>query len=41
MEAIQRAMIRAQAFGQTVTPNCLLEHAAQRRAVDDAAMAPR
>ena len=37
-EAIQRVMIGAQVFGQTVTPNCLLEHAAQPRAVGDAAM---
>jgi hypothetical protein len=38
VESVQRVMVRAQVFGQTVSTDRSLEHAAQRCAVKDAAV---
>ena len=37
-ESIQRIMIRAEVFWQTVPTNCSAEHAAQRHSIQDAAV---
>src|SRR5260370_13891591 len=38
VESIQRIMIRAEIFGQTLAPNRSMEHPAQRHSIDDAAV---
>src|SRR5258708_209273 len=38
VESIQRIMIRAEIFGQTLPANRLMEHPAQRHPIDDAAV---
>jgi hypothetical protein len=38
VESIQRIMIRAEVFWQTVLTNCSLKHAAQRHTIHDAAV---
>ena len=38
VESIQRIMIRTELFGQTLPANRSMEHAAQRHAVNDAAV---
>jgi len=38
VESIQRIMIRAEIFGQTLPANRSMEHPAQRHPIDDAAV---
>jgi hypothetical protein len=38
VESIQRIVIRAEIFGQTVTANRAMEHPAQRHSIHDAAV---
>ena len=40
MKAVQRVVIRADVFRQTYTSNRLLEHPAERTAIDDARLDP-